>query len=74
MTDDDLVRAVRDRIYALMPDFQTAPPDELPVTLAEYEACERAVLKHLEESELPPFVFTRTGRGMLFKNVEIYIE
>lgn len=73
MTDDELVCAVRDRIYACMPTYTTPAPEEMPVSAEEFDACERAVQKNLKLRGLPPIPFTRTGRGMLFKNVEIYI-
>ena len=50
------------------------PPDEMRVSDAEYADCETAVLMWLKERGMSPHPFTRTGRGILFKNVEIYTE
>lgn len=72
MTEADavLVNAVRDRINAYT--LETGPPPELPVSLEEFDACERAVREYLESRGVDPIPFTRTGRGILFKNVELY--
>ena len=65
----ELVNVVRERINNARPI-----PADMTVTREELAACERAVRIHLEEHNQPPFPHSRTGRGFLFKNVELTSE
>ena len=50
------------------------PPAEMPVSAAEYSACLAAVKENMQDRGEAPIPYTRTGRGILFKNIEIYIR
>jgi hypothetical protein len=65
-----LVRTVRDKINGYYP---SAPPEELPVTAEEFDACYHAFLCNAKEHGRSLVPRSRSGRGILFKNVEIYV-
>jgi len=75
--DDLQLRQVEiaNRVLRRINDFYPGPPPaQLKVTPEEYAACELIVLAQIEARGFPPFPFTRTGRGILFKDVELYTE
>lgn len=64
---------VRERIYC-DGSLSREMPEEMEVSQAEYLACEKAVMENMEMRGDVPILYTRTGKGILFKNVEIYAK
>ena len=71
-TSQNVERVVRRINDAIMRDGK--PPDMMPVSDEEYADCTTAVLAQLADARQPLAPYTRHGRGILFKNVEIYPE
>lgn len=68
--EEEHILHVRNRINVML---LNGPIPVIRVSPAEYEACEKAVLRNLEERHLPPICYADKEGRLLFKGIGLEI-